>query len=69
MSALKLEPTDIQAGVWYYEETFGIEIIHELPERPGNPLHIKIPWRKLEASTHRHQTDKIVNAAKRKNKR
>jgi len=64
MNALSMSPQNIQDDTWYYEESYGLDIIHELPERPGKPLHIKIPWRKLEASVRRHQIDKI--AAKRR---
>lgn len=55
---LSRNPQNIIEQCWYYEEPGGIEIIHELPERIGKPLRIKISWRKLIASVKRYQSFK-----------
>jgi len=58
MRKLSLNPQNVINGIWYYEEQSGIDIICELPERPGHPLYIRIPWRKLVASINRYKSVK-----------
>lgn len=58
MAELSRKPQMINEDCWYYEESFGIEIIHKLPERQYDNLHIKIPWRKISASVKRYEAIK-----------
>ncbi len=62
---LSYRPQNISKETWYYEEHGGLEVIHELPERIGQPLHIKIPWRKVVVSVSRYLAAKNARKAAR----
>jgi hypothetical protein len=61
-----LEPQTVSKISWYYEYPTNLLLIHEVRRHDGSLIqveHIKIPWRKIEASLQR------VRAPKRKTTR
>jgi len=64
---LSLKPQTISDTAWYYEEGRGIDVIVEHRAADGSliggePLHVRIPWSKLEASVLRKHEDRAAKA-------
>jgi len=54
--AKSLDPQNVSATDWYYEEQGGMLVVHEVRDEAGLYLQtdqFKIPWRMIEASLKR----------------
>lgn len=50
---LSLEPQNVDAHTWYYEERKGITVCVELPDK--SVVQCMIPWRLIQASAARQR--------------